>query len=226
MEEEMATSELDKARIKLIDVRAKREEAMATREDWRWAKERQDVADDLADDIENRTYNFYGPVGMESAAMCAKIVTAWARQKPDPITIRLCSPGGDVRSGMMIYDLLSHIGDEMPVKTIAIGSADSMAALILQAGTERLIGRKSSITLHELQITQGMEALFQQSIDDRRKQDEYLDRINDRLIGVLLSRVNGKITEEQLRARIRGRDWRLDPDEAIQFGFVDRIGWK
>jgi len=43
---------------------------------------------------------------------------------------------------------------------------------------------------------------------------------------VLLSRVNGKITEEQLRARIRGRDWRLDPDEAIQFGFVDRIGWK
>lgn len=218
----MTTAE--EARTDLYLAKKKLEDFHLDRETWRFNKEKQDVADQMADDIENRVYNFYGPVGMESAALCAKILTAWARQKSDPITVRLCSPGGDVRSGMMVYDLLSHIGDEMPVKTIAIGSADSMGALILQAGTQRLIGRKSSITLHELQITQGMEALFQQSIDDRRKQDEYLTRINNRLIDVMLSKA--KISESELRQNIRGRDWRIDSDEAVTLGFADAIGWK
>lgn len=223
---ETMSPELERARIDLTVARTKREVAMAEREAIRFQKEQMDRSDELSDDIENRVYNFYGPVGMESAALCAKIVTAWARQKNAPITVRLCSPGGDVRSGLMVYELLSHIGDDMPVRTVAIGSADSMAALILQAGTERLIGRQSSITLHELQITQGMEALFQTSIDDRRKQDEYLTRINDRLIRILLSKVDGKISEQELRANIRGRDWRLDSEDALRHGFADGLGWK
>ena len=66
-----------------------------------------------------------------------------------PITLYICSGGGLVYAGLAIYDVMQYI--QSPVHTVAIGHAESMAAILLCAGAK---GHRSAlpsarVMLHE-----------------------------------------------------------------------------
>jgi ATP-dependent Clp protease protease subunit len=215
----LTEAQIELAKAKVTDIHAHIEHF--SYED---ARQRLFNAEKDAEDNRNRVYNFLGPVDNHSASDCAERVTTWARLGNKPITVRLTSPGGEVRAGLMVYEILSHVADEMPVKTIALGSADSMAGIILQAGSERLIGAHSSLTIHEVRISTGFAGLLGESLETRKELDKNMDELNSRLVKILCSKA--KMTEKELKAKIKGKDWQVHPEDAIKFGFVDGIGWR
>jgi ATP-dependent Clp protease protease subunit len=63
------------------------------------------------------------------------------------ITIYINSPGGSVHCGLAIYDVLKVI--KSPIKTVNVGIAASMAAVLMLAGKERVGLKHSRIMLHQ-----------------------------------------------------------------------------
>ena len=51
------------------------------------------------------------------------------------ITIYINSPGGEVISGLAVYDIISMM--KAPVKTVCIGTAASMGAILFLSGKKR-----------------------------------------------------------------------------------------
>ena len=57
------------------------------------------------------------------------------RQDNSEITLYINSPGGDVVSGLAVYDFINTL--KSPVRTVCIGTAASMGAIIFLAGKKR-----------------------------------------------------------------------------------------
>lgn len=73
----------------------------------------------------------------------------WLQDEGDaPISMYINSPGGDVVSGLAIYDVMQTL--EVPVYTYCLGNAVSMASLILTAGQQgqRYIYPHSRVMIH------------------------------------------------------------------------------
>ena len=68
----------------------------------------------------------------------------------DDIYLYINSPGGNVTSGLAIYDTMNYIKSD--VSTICLGIAASMAALILSSGTKgkRLILPNADVMIHQV----------------------------------------------------------------------------
>lgn len=174
-------------------------------------------------DIRNRVYNFLGPISLESVEHASNAILAWDRESKESITLRLMSPGGEVPSGLYLYDLVSAIAESgTPVRTIALGNANSMAAVVLQAGSTRLIGPNSWITLHEVSVSGNPYESM--TVSEKEDQDKTVRRINGRLVKILASR--STLTVAELSKKIKKTDWTLEPEEAVKYGFADAIGYK
>jgi len=63
------------------------------------------------------------------------------------IDVYINTPGGSVYSGLAIYDVAHLI--KSPIKTICIGMAASMGAILMLMGTERCATKHSRIMLHQ-----------------------------------------------------------------------------
>lgn len=64
-----------------------------------------------------------------------------------PITMFINSPGGDVRSGLALYDTMK--GLSCPIRTVCLGTAASMAAIIFSSGTQRDIAPHGTVMIHD-----------------------------------------------------------------------------
>lgn len=63
------------------------------------------------------------------------------------ICIYINSPGGLVSGGLAIYDVARLV--KSPIKTICIGMAASMAAVLMMVGKERCATKHSKLMLHQ-----------------------------------------------------------------------------
>lgn len=64
-----------------------------------------------------------------------------------PIDIYINTPGGNVLDGLAIYDVANLI--KSPIKTICVGMAASMGAVLMLIGKERCATKHSRIMLHQ-----------------------------------------------------------------------------
>ena len=81
------------------------------------------------------------------------------------ITIFINSPGGQVSSGLALYDVMQAIS--CPIRTVCLGLAASMGALIFIAGDRRQILPHSRLVIHDPLITSaGGSALSVKAISD------------------------------------------------------------
>lgn len=75
-------------------------------------------------------------VSVKSAHSVILQLRALTRQSNEPITLWLNSPGGTVDDGLAIYDTMRDaMRQGIIIKTIAYGTAASMASFLLSAGT-------------------------------------------------------------------------------------------
>ncbi|MGK7912793.1 MAG: ATP-dependent Clp endopeptidase proteolytic subunit ClpP [Synechococcus sp.] len=130
------------------------------------------------------------------------------------IFLYINSPGGSVYSGMAIYDTMQHIQPD--VSTICVGLAASMGAFLLAAGAK---GKRMALPHARIMIHQPLGGAQGQATDIEIQAKEILyikDNLNQLLVdhtGQPLERI-----EEDT-----DRDFFMSPDEARDYGLVDRV---
>ena len=136
-------------------------------------------------------------------------------QDPDKdIQFYINSPGGSVTAGMAIYDTMQYI--RCDVATICVGLAASMGAFLLSAGTK---GKRMALPNSEIMIHQP-SAGTQGQITDMTIHLRRLEKVKERM-NRILSENTGKPYEEVVAAC--ERDNFLSPQEALEFGLIDRV---
>lgn len=162
-----------------------------------------------------RIYDFVGEVSESSAKKAILYLSNWRAKGAEPITIRFFSPGGDVIAGLALYDYMIALRNEgITINTHALGWTASMAGVLLQAGTTRHVGPNAFMLIHEV----GTYAAGTVSeIEDEAK---FSKRLQDRILAILSSRAT--ISERQIAAKWKRKDWWLDADEMLKLGLADK----
>ena len=130
------------------------------------------------------------------------------------ICLYINSPGGSVSAGLGIYDTMRHL--KCDVSTICVGLAASMGAFLLSAGTK---GKRFALPNSQIMIHQVLGGAQGQATDIEIETRHMLD-IKQRLNRILASNV-GKPVEEVTRDTERN-NW-MFPDEALQYGIIDKV---
>jgi len=126
----------------------------------------------------------------------------------------LNSPGGSVLSGLAIYDTMQLIPND--VATVAMGFAASMAQVLLCAGAA---GKRFALPNAQIVMHEGSAGLADSASDveiQAKNLRDTLDRMR-RIIAHHTGRSIDEITHDV------GRDRWFDADEAVDYGFVDRV---
>lgn len=164
-----------------------------------------------------RIYTFYDAVGGSSVKAAMKDLGIWSRRDPgEPLKIVFNSPGGNVVDGLALYDFIQELKDAgHHVETVALGWAASMGGVLLQAGHERVMGRNAYMLIHEVS---SFNIGKTSEMEDELK---FTKRLQERLLDILSER--STMSKNQIRNRWKRKDWWLDADEALKYGFCDVI---
>jgi len=137
-------------------------------------------------------------------------------EDPDKdISLYVNSPGGDVYAGLAIYDALVYVKPD--VRTICIGTAMSMGAVLLAAGAK---GKRSALPNARILIHQAWSPGFGgQAADVEIRAREILD-LKRRLEHILAEHTGQPV--ERIVADT-DRDRFMSPQDAVDYGLIDEI---
>ncbi len=213
----VARAEQARAEAKLFLADAKTAEINAAKEKIGLDREKDKRDKELVEDHRHGVFHFVGTVDSGSAKALMNELTTWSRLNPKKnVTLIFNSPGGDVVSGLALWDFLIELrGSGHHLTTISRGFAASMAGILLQAGDVRVIGSESWILIHEASF--GASGSFG-DVEDRVK---WIEKIQNRFLAIFAERSN--LSKAQIKRRWHRTDWWIDSDEALKLGFVDEI---
>ncbi|GMQ78286.1 MAG: ATP-dependent Clp endopeptidase proteolytic subunit ClpP [Anaerolineae bacterium] len=138
-----------------------------------------------------------------------------AREDPSKaIRLYINSPGGQVYSGMAIYDTMQQI--ECPISTVAVGFTASFGTVLLSAGTKGMRYALPNATIHMHQPLGGAQG---QASDIAIQANEIL-RLRKSL-NIILSEHTGQTIEKI--EEDTDRDIFLTAEAAKEYGLVDEV---
>ena len=136
-------------------------------------------------------------------------------EDPDKdINLYINSPGGQITSGLAIYDTMRMI--TAPVSTIAVGMAASMATILLTSGA---IGKRYALPHSTIHLHQPLGGVQGQAADIEIEAREIL-RMRDLLNSIL--REQTKMTDEQI-AKYTVHNMYLTAAQAVEVGLIDAV---
>ena len=136
-------------------------------------------------------------------------------QDPDKdIQFYINSPGGSVTSGLAIYDTMQYIKPD--VSTICIGSAASMASILLMAGAK---GKRFALPHSEVMLHQPLGGYSGQASDIAIHAKNIL-RIRDEMYDVIVSHTG---QEREKVIADTDRDNYLTAQQALEYGIIDSV---
>ena len=175
-----------------------------------------------------RTYDVYSRLlkeriiflGNAIDAETANVVTAQlllldSQSSEQPINMFINTPGGEVYAGLAIYDVMQYIS--APVHTNCVGIAMSMGSVILMAG-ER--GHRVALPHSRIMIHAGSAGFPRSSLPDLEVQAREFMEIRDSLEAIYEQHTGH--AREKLR-RDMERDNFMAPEEAVEYGLIDRV---
>ncbi len=130
------------------------------------------------------------------------------------INLYINSPGGQITSGLAIYDTMQYLG--CPVNTYCIGLAASMAAILLAAGTK---GKRYALPHSRIMLHQPYGGVGGTSEDIALQAKEILSL--KQITAQILSECTGKDLKKILEDS--ERDFYMSAEGAIAYGLVDNI---
>jgi ATP-dependent Clp protease, protease subunit len=136
-------------------------------------------------------------------------------EDPDKdISIYINSPGGQVYSGLAIYDTMQFIKPD--VQTICVGIAMSMGAVILAGGAKgkRMALPNAKILIH--QVTSG----FQGQATDIEIQARETIALKRRLEEIISEHT---LKDAETVSKDMERDYYMTSDEAKEYGIIDNV---
>lgn len=136
-------------------------------------------------------------------------------QDPDKdISLYINSPGGSVTAGLAIYDTVKNIKPD--VSTICIGQAASAAALLLSSGTK---GKRFALPHSRIMLHQPWGGAGGQASDILIQANE-INRMKKQINSILANNTGKPL--EQIEQDTQ-RDFYLSPEEALEYGLIDKI---
>lgn len=132
------------------------------------------------------------------------------------ITLYINSPGGEVISGLAVYDYIKIM--KSPVRTVTIGDAASMGAIIFLAGDKREMLPHTRILIHDpsyghLDISGKKPHEIQRGVDS-------LNKIRETLAEIIADKTGKNLDEIY---KITAEDNYFTAGEAVDFGLATGI---
>lgn len=130
------------------------------------------------------------------------------------ITMHIDSPGGSVKSGLSMVDVMEYIKSD--IRTINTGMAASMGSVLLGAGTK---GKRGSLRFSRTMLHQSSGG-FRGNIQDAKIDMIEWEKLNN-ILFELLGGYCGK-SGDQVK-KDASRDLWLDSQDALDYGIIDEI---
>ncbi|KPK09628.1 MAG: Clp protease ClpP [Anaerolineae bacterium SG8_19] len=155
------------------------------------------------------------PINDQIANLMVAQLLYLAREDPTkPIRLYINCPGGQVYSGMAIYDTIQQV--ECPVSTVAVGFTASFGTVLLTAGTKGMRYALPNATVHMHQPLGGAQG---QASDIAIQANEILrlrQSVNE-ILSFHTGQSMEKIEEDT------DRDVFMTAEEAKEYGLVDEV---
>ena len=165
--------------------------------------------------LKDRIIFLGGPIDDNVAnAVIAQMLFLEAEDPDKDIHLYINSPGGVVTAGMAIYDTMQYIKPD--VSTICVGSAASMGAVLLTAGTK---GKRYALPHARIMIHQPLGGAQGQATEIEIAARHIL-RTREKLNKILADRTGQTIKTIE---RDTERDNYLTAEEACEYGLVDKV---
>ena len=147
-------------------------------------------------------------------AIIAQMLFLESDEPDQDIYLYVNSPGGQVSSGMAIYDTMQYIKPD--VQTICIGQAASMGALLLAAGAN---GKRFALPHARIMIHQPSGGFQGQhtDIEIQAKEISRIREILDRIIATHSGQDPKKVRKDT------ERDNYMTGEEALKYGLIDKL---
>ena len=170
--------------------------------------------DVFSSNLENRVIHLVGEITEEMAASITAQLLHLASRGEEDIQMYINSPGGSVSAGLAIYDTMQFIKPD--VATVCLGSAASMAAIILSGGAKgkRMVLPHSEVMIHQPSGEMQGQATEMLIVAEHVKATKQMRN-------EILSENCGKAYEEI--ARDTERDFWMRATEAVSYGVADQI---
>jgi ATP-dependent Clp protease, protease subunit len=155
-----------------------------------------------------------GPVDDRmSTVVQAQLMFLDSSDKTD-ITMHIDSPGGSVKSGLSMVDVMQYISCD--IRTVNTGMAASMGSVLLGAGTK---GKRSSLRFSKTMLHQTSGGAGGNIQDARINFVEWekTNKILFELLGDFCGKTPEQVTEDA------SRDFWLSADEALEYGIIDEV---
>jgi len=182
--------------------------------------ERHHVGDFL---LSKRTLYVYGEIGEEGedvyvpASFILQSLMMLDAISNDPIKLVINSPGGEVYTTFALYDCMMAM--ESPIVTVATGFVASGAAVLLAAGTKgmRIATPNTTIMIHTTWATAGTGGDATDMSIEAAEMRDVTTKLRD-ILSEHTGQKKGTIT------RHTKKDKYFSPEEALEYGLIDRIG--
>ena len=171
-----------------------------------------DIRDEM---FRAREVECVGEINEESVYSLCRQLRQLQREDPDAeITMFINSTGGEVGSGLALYDVMS--GLTCPIRTVCLGTAASMGSILFIAGTKREILPHGRVMIHDpLRVLGGRMSALQMEEESRQ-----LMQVREILCKILSDRTGRTIEEIYEKTK---SDTYFDAEKAVSFGLADRV---
>ena len=156
-----------------------------------------------------------GEINSELAdAVISQILHLDAEDPASEITLYINSPGGSVAAGLSIYDVMQAV--TASIRTVCVGTAASMAAVLFAAGNRREIMKHGEVMIHDPLVSGGISgsALAVQDKSDRLMAKRKV------LCGILAEHTGKSLKQIY---KVTGKDTYFGAEEAVAFGLADVV---
>ena len=165
--------------------------------------------------LKDRIVFLGGPIDDTVAnSIIAQLLFLEAENPDKDIHLYINSPGGVVTAGMAIYDTMRYIKPD--VSTICVGSAASMASVLLTAGAK---GKRFALPHSQVMIHQPLGGVQGHATEIEIHAREIL-RMRKELNGILSEHTGQPIDVIQKDTE---RDNFMTAEEAKEYGLIDEI---
>lgn len=164
----------------------------------------------------NRKIFIGGEIDAEKACEFVKeVMLLNGEDSQSPVDVLINSPGGEINSGMLMYDVIQ--ASKAPIRMFCIGRAYSMGAVLFACGNHgRYMLPHGELMIHEPLLgnrvggnSSSIKSISDSLLETKRKMNQ------------ILAKHTGKSEEEVEKAT--GFDHYFSPEESVEFGLCDQI---
>ena len=164
--------------------------------------------------LKDRIVMLCGEINDQMSNIIVASLLYLSSESNEKISLYINSPGGSINAGFQIIDTMNFI--KCPVETYCLGSAMSMAAVILLCGEK---GSRYALENSEIMIHQPSGG-FQGVELDVQIYAKRLNKMKEKLYAIISDNTNMSLDDVLNKS---DRDCFLSSNEALSLGIIDKI---